>query len=93
MSEIKFKDKALWVLEEPIALQPEETQTIILPTSVKTAAKALTITQKILKKQTKKMILQNLQEEDGLHIEVRRNELKEELEGIEYALQRYYESD
>ena len=49
MSEIKFKDKALWVLEEPIALQPEETQTIILPTSVKTAAKALTITQKILK--------------------------------------------
>lgn len=43
--------------------------------------------------QTKKMILQHLQKEDGLHIEVRRNELKEELEGIEYALQRYYESD
>ena len=44
-------------------------------------------------KQTKNMILQNLQKEDGLHIEVRKNELKEELEGIEYALQRYYESD
>lgn len=42
-------------------------------------------------KQTKKMILQNLQKEDGLHIEVRRKEIKEELEGIEYALQRYYE--
>ena len=49
MSEIKFKDSPLWVLEEPIALQPEETQTIILPSSIKTAAKALTITQEILK--------------------------------------------
>lgn len=44
-------------------------------------------------KQTKKMILQNIQKEDGLHIEVRRKEIKEELEEIEYALQRYYESD
>ena len=44
-------------------------------------------------KQTKKMILQNLQKEDGLHIEVRRKEIEEELEGIEYALQRYYEGD
>ena len=49
MSDIKFKDSPLWVLEEPIALQPEETQTIILPSSIKTAAKALTITQEILK--------------------------------------------
>ncbi len=44
-------------------------------------------------KQTKKMILQNLQKEDGLHIEVRKKEIEEELEGIEYALQRYYEGD
>lgn len=44
-------------------------------------------------KQTKKMILQNLQKEGGLHIEVRRKEIEEELEGIEYALQRYYEGD
>lgn len=44
-------------------------------------------------KRTKNMILQNLQKEDGLHIEVRRKEIEEELEGIEYALQRYYEGD
>lgn len=44
-------------------------------------------------KQTKRIILQNLQKENGLHIEVRRNEIEDELEGIEYALQRYYESD
>lgn len=44
-------------------------------------------------KHTKKMILQNLQKESGLHIEVRRKEIEEELEGIEYALQRYYEGD
>ena len=44
-------------------------------------------------RKTKKMILQNLQKEGGLHIEVRRKEIEEELEGIEYALQRYYEGD
>jgi tRNA (adenine22-N1)-methyltransferase len=44
-------------------------------------------------KQTKHLILQNLQKEGGLHIEVRRKEIEEELEGIEYALQRYYEGD
>lgn len=44
-------------------------------------------------KNTKKMILQNLQKEGGEHIEVRRKEIEEELEGIEYALQRYYEGD
>lgn len=44
-------------------------------------------------KQTKNMILQHLQKEDGLHIEVRKKEIEEELEGIEYALQRYYEGD
>lgn len=44
-------------------------------------------------KKTKKLILQNLQKEDGPHIEVRRKEIEEELEGIEYALQRYYESN
>ena len=44
-------------------------------------------------KQTKKKILENLQKEDGLHIEVRKKEIEEELEGIEYALQRYYEGD
>ena len=38
----------------------------------------------------KKMILQNLQKESGEHIENRRREIEEELEGIEYALQRYY---
>ena len=44
-------------------------------------------------KNTKKNILQNLQKEDGEHIEVRKKEIEEELEGIEYALQRYYEGD
>ena len=44
-------------------------------------------------KMTKKNILQNLQKESGAHIEVRRKEIEEELEGIEYALQRYYEGD
>ena len=42
-------------------------------------------------KNKKRHILQNLQKEDGLHIEVRRREIEVELEGIEYALQRYYE--
>ena len=41
----------------------------------------------------KNIIIQNLQKECGEHIDIRRNEIKEELEGIEYALQRYYESD
>lgn len=44
-------------------------------------------------KNTKKMILQNLQKESGEHIEVRIKEIEEELEGIKYALQRYYEGD
>lgn len=44
-------------------------------------------------KNTKKIILQNLQKESGFHIEVRKNEIMEELEEIEYALQRYYEGD
>ncbi len=48
----------------------------------------------LLKEQnTKKIILQNLQKESGFHIEVRKNEIMEELEEIEYALQRYYEGD
>lgn len=53
------------------------------------------VLKKFLQKErsTKKAILQNLQKENGLHIEVRRKEIEEELEGIEYALQRYYESD
>jgi len=44
-------------------------------------------------KKTKKNILYNLQKECGEHIEVRRKEIEKELEEIEYALQRYYESD
>lgn len=42
---------------------------------------------------TKKKILRNLQKEGGEHIEIRRKEIEKELEGIEYALQRYYEGD
>lgn len=38
----------------------------------------------------KEMILENLNKESGLHIEIRKKELQEELEGIKYALQRYY---
>ncbi len=38
----------------------------------------------------KRTILQNLDKESGPHIEMRRKELQEELEGITYALQRYY---
>ncbi|MBP3461964.1 MAG: SAM-dependent methyltransferase [Tyzzerella sp.] len=46
------------------------------------------------KEKNKKInILKNLQKEGGEHIEVRRKEIEEELEGIEYALQRYYEGD
>lgn len=40
--------------------------------------------------QVKQMILENLNQESGPHIEVRKRELEEELEGIRYALQRYY---
>lgn len=47
----------------------------------------------IKEQNTKKNILQNLQKECGFHIEVRKNEIKDELEEIEYALQRYYEGD
>ena len=46
------------------------------------------------KEQNKKnIILHNLQKESGEHIENRRKEIEEELEGIAYALQRYYEGD
>lgn len=41
----------------------------------------------------KEMIFANLQKNDGEHIEVRKKEIQEELEGIKYALQRYYEGD
>ena len=44
-------------------------------------------------KNTRLMILQNLQKESGEHIENRRKEIEEELGGIEYALQRYYEGN
>ena len=43
--------------------------------------------------QKKKRIFLNLENEIGAHIDERREEIKEELEGIEYALQRYHESD
>lgn len=49
MSEIIFKEKPLWTLEEPIVLNPEETQTFSLPSSIKTAAKFLTLQQEVLK--------------------------------------------
>ena len=38
-------------------------------------------------------ILDNLEKENGSHIEIRKEEVKKELEGIKYALQRYYEGD
>lgn len=41
-------------------------------------------------KSVKEMILTNLDKSLGTHIEVRKKELMEELEGIKYALQRYY---
>ena len=44
-------------------------------------------------KAVKELILSNLEQSFGEHIETRRKEIQEELEGIEYALQRYYESD
>ena len=44
-------------------------------------------------KAVKKLILSNLEQSFGEHIETRRKEIQEELEGIEYALQRYYEGN
>ena len=41
-------------------------------------------------KAVKELILSNLEQSFGEHIETRRKEIQEELEGIEYALQRYY---
>ena len=43
--------------------------------------------------QVKQNILRNLNKESGLHIEIRKKEIQEELEEIQYALQRYYETD
>lgn len=42
---------------------------------------------------TKQQILKNIILEKGLHIEARKQEIEKELEGIEYALQRYYTGD
>ena len=44
-------------------------------------------------KAVKKLILSNLEQSFGEHIETRRKEIQEELEGIEYALQKYYEGN
>lgn len=44
-------------------------------------------------KSVKEVILANLDKSCGAHIEVRKKEIQEELEGIKYALQRYYEGD
>ena len=44
-------------------------------------------------KAVKELILSNLEQSFGEHIEARRKEIQEELEGIEYALQRYYEGN
>ncbi len=44
-------------------------------------------------KKVKQLILENLQKESGAHIDIRREEIQKELEGIEYALQRYYEGN
>lgn len=44
-------------------------------------------------KAVKELILSNLEQSFGEHIETRRKEIQEELEGIEYALQRYYEGN
>lgn len=41
----------------------------------------------------KGLILSNLEQSFGEHIETRRKEIQKELEGIEYALQRYYEGN
>ncbi len=42
---------------------------------------------------TKEQILNTLNTEAGLHIEYRKKEIQRELEGIKYALQKYYGSD
>ena len=44
-------------------------------------------------KAVKELILSNLEQSFGEHIETRKKEIQEELEGIEYALQRYYEGN
>ncbi len=44
-------------------------------------------------KSVKERILTNLEESCTTHIVVRKKEIQEELEGIKYALQRYYEGD
>lgn len=41
----------------------------------------------------KEEILENLEQKNGLHIEDRRRDIREELEGIRYVLQRYYNGD
>lgn len=41
----------------------------------------------------KEAILENLHQESGAHIEVRKREIESEMERIRYALQRYYEVD
>lgn len=38
----------------------------------------------------KETILENLDQESGTHIELRKKEIESEMEGIRYALQRYY---
>ena len=43
-------------------------------------------------KAVKELILSNLENETGAHIEIRKKEIQKELEGMVYALQRYYES-
>lgn len=45
----KFKDKALWEHTEPITIQPTETITIDLPSTIETAAKSFYFTQEVVK--------------------------------------------
>jgi hypothetical protein len=47
--ETKFKSTALWEYTEQITLQPTESTTITVPSTIKTAAKALYFTQRLLK--------------------------------------------
>lgn len=53
------------------------------------------VLEKFLRKEqtVKEQILEQLKQSFGEHIETRRKEIEEELEGIKYALQRYYEGD